>query len=79
MIFVGTEEVHYLVYDLSSKVNFFSNRGKEILQSATPTRTPAHDGILAVNNSVSKEFRVKDCQSQLTLLAKPLAKTDVVS
>ena len=33
MIFVGTEEVHYLVYDLSSKVNFVQTEEKKLFKA----------------------------------------------
>ena len=61
------------------KSQFCMDRGKGILSRATPTRMPARDGTIIVSNSVSKEFGVKQCRSRSTLLAKTLAKTDVVS
>ncbi len=58
---------------------FCMDKGKGIPRFATPTRTPAHDWTVVVSNSVSKEFGVNWSQSQSILLAKTLAKMDVVS
>ena len=57
---------------------FCTDKGKEIQSRATPTRKELYAGTVVVSNSVSKEFGVKQTQSQSTLLGKALAKTDVV-
>ena len=77
-IFIGTEEVHYLKSDLISKINFVQTKEKKIQSNATPTGKQVFVGSVVVSNSVSKEFGVKATRSSSTLLAKVLAKTDVV-
>ena len=79
MNFVGTEEVHYLKSDLISKIDFVQTKEKKIQSRATPTGKRVFVGTVVVSNSVSKEFGVKQTRSRSTLLAKTLAKTDVVS
>ena len=59
MIFVGTEEVHYLVYDLSSKVNFVQTEEKKFIKARLlPERQRAMASsllvILLVRNSESR-------------------------
>ncbi len=59
MIFVGTEEVHYLVYDLSSKVNFVQTEEKNFFKARLlPERQRAMASsllvILVVRNSESR-------------------------
>jgi hypothetical protein len=59
MIFVGTEEVHYLVYDLSSKVNFVQTEEKNFFKARLlPERQHAMVSsllvILLVRNSESR-------------------------
>ena len=78
MIFIGTEEVHYLKSNLISKINFVWTKEKGIQSCTTPTRMHEQDGTVVVSNSVSKEFGVKATRSSSTLLAKMLAKMDVV-
>ncbi len=61
------------------KNRFCTDKGKEIQSRATPTRKKVNVCTVIVSNSVSKEFGVKQTWSSSTLLAKALAKTDVVS
>ena len=60
------------------KNQFCTNKGKEIQSRTTPTRKEVYVGTVNVSNSVSKEVGVKQTRSSSTLLAKTLAKTDVV-
>ena len=60
------------------KNRFCTDKGKEIQSRATPTRKEVYVGTVNVSNSVSKEFGVKQTRSSSNLLAKTLAKTDVV-
>ena len=60
------------------KNQFCTDKGKEIQSCATPTRNEGYIGTVNVSNSVSKEIGVKATHSSSTLLAKTLAKTDVV-
>ena len=61
-----------------TKNQFCTDKGKEIQSCATPTRNEVYVGTVIVRNSVSNEFGVKATRSSSTLLAKTLAKTDVV-
>ena len=60
------------------KNQFCTDKGKEIQSHATPTGKEVFVGTVIISNSVSKEFGVKQTRSSSTLLAKALAKTDVV-
>ena len=60
------------------KHRFCTDKGKEIQSRATPTEKEVFVGTVDVSNSVSKEFGVKETRSSSTLLAKELAKTDVI-
>ena len=57
---------------------FCTDKGNEIQSDATPTRKEVLVSTVVVSYSVSKEFGVKETRSSSTLLAKELAKTDVV-
>ncbi len=60
------------------KNRFCTDKGKQIQPHATPTGKQVFVGSVVVSNSVSKEIGVKATRSSSTLLAKTLAKTDVV-
>ncbi len=60
------------------KNRFCTDKGKGIQSRATPTRKEVYVGTVVVSNYVRKEFGVKQTRSRSTLLAKALAKTDVV-
>ena len=78
MIFVGTEEVHYLKSELISKIDFVQTKEKGYNPVLLLPEKEVYVGTVVVSNSVSKEFGVKETRSSSTLLAKALAKTDVV-
>ena len=71
MIFVGTEEVHYLKSDLISKINFVQTKEKRYNPKLL---LPERRFMLAQSMLVNS----KQTRSRSTLLAKMLAKTDVV-
>ena len=60
------------------KNRFCTDKGKKIQSHTTPTGKQVFVGSVVVSNSVSKEFGVKETRSSSTLLAKTLAKMDVV-
>ena len=78
MIFVGIEEVHYLKSDLISKIDFVQTKEKRYNPTLLLPEMMFTFCTVIVSYSVSRGFRVKETRSSSTLLAKTLAKMDVV-